>query len=80
MEFAATSAICVLNIRGGGALSSRVGCPITGGHFVTWLAKSYGVFILGLTRMLTCIKGNDLPLSYLELMNVIVNMGGFYGI
>lgn len=57
-----------------------MGSPIACGNFVSWLAKSYGVFITGFTHTLKCIKGNDLPLSYLESMNVIVNRGGYYGI
>lgn len=61
-------------------VSYKIGIPIAGGNFVTLLAKSYGVFITGMTHTLTCIEGNDLPMSYLELTRVVVNLGGVCGI
>lgn len=62
------------------AVTSWARSLIAGGHFVTQLANSYGVFVPGVMRTLTCIKGTDLTMGYLEATNVVVNMGTHWSI
>lgn len=59
----------------GKVVKYRAGIPLAGGNFVTRLAKSYGIFTLRLSHTLTCIGEDELPLSYLESVRVIENMG-----
>lgn len=47
---------------GENSVYSRMGCMIIGGHFMTRLAKSYGISIPSMVHSLTCIPGNDLPI------------------
>ena len=65
---------------GGKAVISRAGGPITGGHFVTRVAMSYGLLKPRLTRTLTCNAGDNLSLGYLDSMYVIANMGSHWSI
>lgn len=62
------------------AVNSRAGSPIVGGNFVTCLEKSLGIFMSGMVRELTCIKGYDISMNYLESMRLVVNLKGMYGI
>lgn len=62
------------------AVSSRVRIPICGGHFVTHLARSYGVIIHEMTRSLICKEVNEFSLSYFETMRVVINMGTHWSI
>lgn len=51
-----------------------------GGHFVTGLTKSCGVYIPCMFRSLNYIPGNDLTMNFLETIRMVVNLGGTYGI
>lgn len=57
------------------AVTSRVGSPIAGGHLVTRLEKSYEIFAPRVMHTLTCIKGTDLTMGFLEYMNLVINIG-----
>lgn len=65
---------------GSKATISRAGSPINGGHFITLLARSYGLTTPRLTRTLTWKPRDDLSMGYLELMHVVVNVGSHWSI
>lgn len=60
------------------AAGSRQGSPITGGHLVTRLARSYGILSHEFVRNLTRFPNNELSSQVLEVMWVVVNVGGSY--
>ncbi|CAI9262719.1 unnamed protein product [Lactuca saligna] len=62
------------------AAISRAGSPINGGHFVTCLARSYGLLIPPLTRTLTCKPSDELTIGYLESIRVVTNEGSHWSI
>lgn len=63
----------------GKAVNSRVVSPITGGRFVTCIARSYNILVSGMIRYLVHIPHNDLTTNFLETMRVIVNLGVLLG-
>ena len=63
------------NYLGSKAAISRAGSPINGCHFVTRLARSYGLLVRRLTRTLSHKLGDDLTMEYLESMRVVTNEG-----
>lgn len=56
--------------------SSRPGSPITGGHLVTRLARSYGIMSPNFVRDLMRFKDNDLTVQTLSVIRVVINTGG----
>ena len=54
--------------------------PICGRHFITRLARSYGLIVPGITRSLTCMEENKFTMGYLETMRVVRNYGTHWGI
>lgn len=58
------------------AASSHSGSPITCGHLVTRLARSYRILSPYFIRNLTRFKDNDLMVQVLSVMRVVVNTGG----
>ena len=64
----------------GSAISSRLGSPICGSHFITRLARSYVLIVPEITRSLTCMEDNEFSMGYLETMRVVRNFGSHWGL
>ena len=62
------------------AVNYRHGSPLTSGHLVTRLARSYGILSPNFVRNLTHFKDSDLTIQFLSLMRVVVNTVGGYEI
>ena len=58
------------------AANSRPGSPITGGHLVTRLARSYQILTHDFVRNLTRFPDTDLTIQVLGVMRAVVNIGG----
>ena len=57
------------------ATNSRPGSPITGGHLVTLLTRSYGILTPNFIRNLMRFQDIDLTIQVLGVMRVVVNVG-----